>query len=265
MDESEFSTEAFFLNQERLESWVLLRLKSSASLTSRQSGTDNAAAIEWATFNVGLRWNRSIREIIFGARSAFSAKDSWDKPFAFRWSRTTTPKALAKSFERTHQNCHSTTLLLQEQLFQFTGLRFFDESALSLSNGCTVRASPYIVGQTKRITRNEIMKTIHLAILIAGLCHLTLNSNAQCTPFLTNGLVAYYPMSQATAAQDASGNGNNGTILTPCRHLIALETMEWRTPSTGLIPTFWLTCPIFQLAPRQELLLFGHRRKFPIP
>jgi hypothetical protein len=98
---------------------VGFRLKSSASFTSRHRGTDRAAAIEWATFNVGFRWNRSIKEIIFGARSAFSAKDSCDKPFALRWFLTATPNALAKSFVRIPEFCQTKRTYLQEQLFQF--------------------------------------------------------------------------------------------------------------------------------------------------
>src|SRR5271170_1089907 len=37
-----------------------------------------------------------------------------------------------------------------------------------------------------------------------------LNTIAQAQSFLTNGLVAYYPFSGN--ANDASGNGNNGTV-----------------------------------------------------
>jgi hypothetical protein len=60
-----------------------------------------------------------MREIIFGARSAFSAKDSCDKPFAFRWFLTATPNASAKSFERIPEFCQTELNVLQEQLFQF--------------------------------------------------------------------------------------------------------------------------------------------------
>jgi hypothetical protein len=53
------------------------------------------------------------------------------------------------------------------------------------------------------------MKTILNIISIAALCAcLSLTANAQS--WLTNGLVAYYPFSGN--ANDASGNGNNGTI-----------------------------------------------------
>jgi hypothetical protein len=60
-----------------------------------------------------------MREIILGARSARSAKDSCDKPFAFRWFLTATPNALAKSFERIPKFCQMKMKDLQEQLFQF--------------------------------------------------------------------------------------------------------------------------------------------------
>jgi len=77
-----------------------LRFNSSASLTKRQSGTANPSAIESATFTVGFRSNRSIREIILGARSALSARVSCDNFCALRYRLTTTPKAFAKFLER---------------------------------------------------------------------------------------------------------------------------------------------------------------------
>jgi hypothetical protein len=53
------------------------------------------------------------------------------------------------------------------------------------------------------------MKAIQLIFLIAGLGFLSFKSKAQTTPFLTNGLVAFYPFNGN--ANDTSGNGNNGT------------------------------------------------------
>ncbi|MGO8696183.1 MAG: LamG domain-containing protein [Limisphaerales bacterium] len=55
------------------------------------------------------------------------------------------------------------------------------------------------------------MKSIHLTTLMAGLCLLAANSGAQESGgFITNGLIAYYPLNGT--AIDASGNGNSGTI-----------------------------------------------------
>ncbi len=151
-----------------------LRLKSSASLTSLHNGTDNPAAIEWATFKVGFRWNRSIKEIIFGARSAFSAKDSWVKPLAFRWFRTATPNALAKSFDRIRQICQFGTHGLQEQLFQFIRLRFCSEGAISISDDRSGRKP-----QNEDEFEGKIMKKMQLTVLMAGLSSLVATSEAQ--------------------------------------------------------------------------------------
>ena len=56
------------------------------------------------------------------------------------------------------------------------------------------------------------MKIITNTILASALCA-CLASNANAQSWLTNGLVAYYPFSGN--ANDASGNGNNGTINGP--------------------------------------------------
>ena len=53
------------------------------------------------------------------------------------------------------------------------------------------------------------MKTIQLTVLMAGLFLSAFTSEAQFTPILTNGLVAYYPFNGN--ANDVSGNGNNGS------------------------------------------------------
>lgn len=99
------------------------RFTSSASFTNRQSGMANPSAMESATFIVGLRSKRSMREIILGARSAFSAKDSCDNPRALRWLRTAMPKAFANVLERTFSCCQAQKRPLQEQLFLFCRLR----------------------------------------------------------------------------------------------------------------------------------------------
>jgi hypothetical protein len=52
------------------------------------------------------------------------------------------------------------------------------------------------------------MKKI-LLILSLAICELA-NAQNTCTPVITNGLVGYYPF--CSNANDASGNGNNGTV-----------------------------------------------------
>jgi hypothetical protein len=54
------------------------------------------------------------------------------------------------------------------------------------------------------------MKIIPLAAFITGLCFSSVNVESQSIPFLTNGLIAYYPFNGN--ANDASGNENNGTL-----------------------------------------------------
>ena len=81
------------------------RLKSSASFTNRQSGMPNPNATEWATFTLGLRSARSIKEIILEARSARSASSSWVSFFAFRCWRTASAKNMAKSSDNTSSLC----------------------------------------------------------------------------------------------------------------------------------------------------------------
>src|SRR5579862_8636238 len=54
------------------------------------------------------------------------------------------------------------------------------------------------------------MKTIQLTALMAGLFFSTFHAPAQSAPFLTNGLIAYYPFNGN--ANDASGNGNGGIV-----------------------------------------------------
>jgi hypothetical protein len=54
------------------------------------------------------------------------------------------------------------------------------------------------------------MKSIKLTVLIAGLFFSAFNSEAQTNGFITNGLIAYYPLNGTP--NDASGNGNNGTV-----------------------------------------------------
>jgi hypothetical protein len=53
------------------------------------------------------------------------------------------------------------------------------------------------------------MKSLKTLVAVASFGLLLTNANAQS--FLTNGLVAYYPFNGN--ANDASGNGNNGTIV----------------------------------------------------
>lgn len=96
-----------------------LRFNSSASLIKRQSGTDKPSATESATFSEGFRSNRSIKEIILGAKSALSARDSCDNFWALRCFRTTMPKTFAKLFDRIWTRCQVAPRALQEQLFQF--------------------------------------------------------------------------------------------------------------------------------------------------
>jgi hypothetical protein len=55
-----------------LASWVVF-LKSSASFTKRHKGIPKPAAMLSATFRDGLRSDRSMSDIIFGVKSAFSA------------------------------------------------------------------------------------------------------------------------------------------------------------------------------------------------
>jgi hypothetical protein len=93
------------------------RLKSSASLTKRQSGTPNPSATEQATLTLGLRSARSIKEIIFDARSARSASCSWVNLLPVRCFRTASAKNLAKSFDNTPPICQPQKGHLQEQLF----------------------------------------------------------------------------------------------------------------------------------------------------
>jgi hypothetical protein len=95
------------------------RLKSSASFTKRQSGSPSPSATEQATLTLGLRSARSIKEIIFDARSARSASSSWVSPFAFRCFRTASAENLAKSFDNTPPFCQPQKGHLQEQLFHF--------------------------------------------------------------------------------------------------------------------------------------------------
>jgi hypothetical protein len=95
------------------------RLKSSASFTKRQRGTPKPSATEQATLTLGLRSARSIKEIIFDARSARSASCSWVNPFTFRCLRTASAKNLAKSFDSTPPVCQPKKGHLQEQLFHF--------------------------------------------------------------------------------------------------------------------------------------------------
>jgi len=58
---------------------------------------------------------------------------------------------------------------------------------------------------------DKIMKTIQMAVVIAGLSFSAFTLEAQIPPFLTNGLVAYFPFNGN--ANDASGNLNNGTMF----------------------------------------------------
>ncbi len=53
------------------------------------------------------------------------------------------------------------------------------------------------------------MKTLKTLVVVASFGFLLTNANAQS--FITNGLVAYYPFNGN--ANDASGNGHNGTIV----------------------------------------------------
>ena len=53
------------------------------------------------------------------------------------------------------------------------------------------------------------MKTLRGVLVIAAV--LTLATNTPAQSFITNGLVAYYPFNGN--ANDASGNGNNGTVV----------------------------------------------------
>jgi hypothetical protein len=54
------------------------------------------------------------------------------------------------------------------------------------------------------------MNSTHWTLLIAVLSFCTLNLGAQTNGFITNGLIAYYPL--AGSATDATGNGNNGVL-----------------------------------------------------
>lgn len=57
------------------------------------------------------------------------------------------------------------------------------------------------------------MKTSNTVKTLIAICYLTMAFGlpVPAQSFLTNGLVAYYPFNGN--ANDASGNGNNGTIL----------------------------------------------------
>lgn len=73
---------------------------------------------------------------------------------------------------------------------------------------------PIIRGATanKNESERKIMKRIRLTVfLMAGLMFSTLTSRAQTNGFITNGLIAYYPLDGT--ANDESGFGNNGTVF----------------------------------------------------
>ena len=95
----------------------------STSLTRRQNGTFNARAILSAAFSVGLIFNRSISEIIFGAKSARSASSSCVMYRALRCSRTTCPKNVAKSPDSILPRCLPKQDALQEGYYQFAASR----------------------------------------------------------------------------------------------------------------------------------------------
>lgn len=75
---------------------VCSRRESSASFINRQRGTDKPCAMECATVMLGLRSPRSMREIIFEDKLAFSANSSCENFLSFRCRRTTSEKKLAK-------------------------------------------------------------------------------------------------------------------------------------------------------------------------
>jgi hypothetical protein len=76
-----------------------------------------------------------------------------------------------------------------------------------------------------------------LAALLAVGTSITITSQAQT--FLTNGLVAYYPFNGN--ANDASGNGNNGTV-----YGATLTTNQFGTPNSAFLfsGTSYITAPL---------------------
>lgn len=77
----------------------------SASFTSRHRATPSPCAIESATLILGIRSPRSISEIIFDDKSAFSANFSCVSFASLRRRCTVSAKDLAKFLETTLRFC----------------------------------------------------------------------------------------------------------------------------------------------------------------
>ncbi len=122
-------------------------------------------------------------------------------------------KYFAKSFEAILCVCQVDSIPLQEQLFHFGSLQSLTKLIPLAETRDCFGGIPRCGNGRKAIKSersNIIMREIQLTCLIAVLCISGLKAGAQDSSFLTNGLLAYYPL--AGNANDASGNGNNGTV-----------------------------------------------------